>query len=162
MNLWRAFTDHGMRPQIYESLAKECQTEREKLKVLLQRVAAERVDCIENLDAALQVLSEIGDHFMECVPEQQRAILLQMVERVIVTAEGQVRQIEWKPPFSYIQQLRDNKTGGQEKLKTVRKARTSGVSAGSLYGSLGGLGGIRTHDTGFLNLVSWVRFPPGP
>ena len=145
MNLWRAFTDHGMRPQIYESLAKECQAEREKLKALLQRVVAERVDCVENLDAALQVLSEIGDHFMECVPEQQRAILLQMVERVIVTAEGQVRQIEWKPPFSYIQQLRDNKTGGQEKLKTARKARTSVVSAGSLQSSFGGLGGLRGH-----------------
>jgi len=75
LNLWRAFTDHGMRPQIYEALAKECQAEREQLKILIRRMEAEREDCVDNLDAALQVLAEIGSHFMKCAPQQQRAIL---------------------------------------------------------------------------------------
>ena len=144
LNLRRAFTDHGMRPQIYEQLTKECQQEREKLGMLLQRVAAEQADSIANLDAALQVLTEIGEHYMKCAPEQQRAILLQMVERVILTAEGQVRQIEWKPPFCYIQRLKDGETSGQEPSKKSKKAKTSRVAAGSLPGSFGAPIGIRT------------------
>ena len=144
LNLWRAFTDHGMRPQIYEKLTRECQDERDKLKILLQRVEVEQKEAIANLDAALQVLSEIGEHYVKCVPEQQRAILLQMVERVIVTAEGQVRRIEWKSPFCYIQRLKDGTTGGQETSKKARKAKTSRDTAGPLPGSFGAPMGIRT------------------
>ena len=138
LNLWRAFTDHGMRPQIYEQLTRECEEERENLTVLLKHVEAEQGDSIENLDAALHVLAEIGERYVNCVAEQQRAILLQMVERVILTAEGQVRRIEWKPPFCYIQGLKDGSTnGGQDTSKKARKSKTSRVAAGSLSRSFG-------------------------
>jgi len=138
LNLWRAFTDHGMRPQIYERLTKECVEEREKLKVLLARMETERGDFIANLDAALQVLAEIGERYAKCAQEQQRAILLQMVERVILTAEGRIRQVEWKPPFCYIQSLQDDhSSGGQDASKKARKGKTSRVAAGSLPSSLG-------------------------
>ena len=70
-----------------------------------------------------------------------------MVERVIVTGEGQVRQLEWKPPFSYMQQRRDNQMGGQDTSKTTTKARTSAVSAGSIPGSFGGPGGIQSEPS---------------
>jgi hypothetical protein len=64
-----------------------------------------------------------------------------MVERVILTAEGQVQQIEWKPPFSYIQGLKDGHWGGQgkSKLKKAKKERTSNpkMDAGSLPSAFG-------------------------
>jgi len=144
LNLWRAFTDHGMRPQIYERLTKECIEEREKLKVLLDRMETERGDFIANLDAALQVLAEIGERYTKCALEQQRAILLQMVERVILTAEGRIRRIEWKPPFCYIQSLQDdNQNGGADASKKAKKGKTSRVAAGSLPTSFGAPIGAR-------------------
>ena len=144
LNLWRAFTDHGMRPQIYESLAIECQEEREKLKALLQSIEIEQKDSIESLDAALHILTEIADSFVKCAQEQQRAILLQMVERVIITAEGQVQRIEWKPPFCYIQHLQNDESGGRDTLKMAEKAKTAKGITGSLHITFGGPSRIRT------------------
>ena len=135
-------------PQIYERLTKECIEEREKLKVLLERMETEQGDFIENLDAALQVLAEIGERYTKCVLEQQRAILLQMVERVILTAEGRIRQIEWKLPFCYIQSLQDdNQNDGQNASKKTKKGKTSRVAAGSLPSSFGALTGLLRHKT---------------
>jgi hypothetical protein len=43
--------------------------------VLLERLAMEQKDNIENLDAALQVLAEIDERYVKCTPELQRATL---------------------------------------------------------------------------------------
>ncbi len=90
VNLWGAFTNHGMRPQIYEQLTREVREERDKVEILLERLKAEQEHSIADLDAASQVLAEIGERYVKCSPDLQRAVLLQMVERVILTAEGQV------------------------------------------------------------------------
>jgi len=146
LNLWRAFTDHGMRPLIYEQLAKECQEERDKLTALMEALQAERAEQIENLDAALRIVAEIGSRFDKKSNEQQRAILLQMVERVVINPEGQMVRVEWKAPFSYLKGLNQDDTSGEKKnLKTARKAKTSGVSAGSLPVSLSAPIGLSRH-----------------
>jgi DNA invertase Pin-like site-specific DNA recombinase len=133
LNSWRAFTEHGMRPQLYENIAKECEQDRQKLDMLLHALKAERNEQIANLDAALNVVSEIGERFDKCTDEQQRAILLQMVERVVINPEGMVVRVEWKAPFSYLRGLiRNNTDSGKKKPKMARNAKTSGVSAGSL------------------------------
>jgi hypothetical protein len=67
-----------------------------------------------------------------------------MVEQVILTADGQVERIEWKPPFSYIQGLKDAQEGGRGTAGQPENERTSGESAGSLPGTSGGPGRIRT------------------
>lgn len=144
LNLWRAFTEHGMRPQFYESLAKECQQERAKIQMLIQQLAAEQETSVSNLDAALQVLAEIGVRYIQCAPSQQRAILLQMVERVILTAEGLISRIEWKPPFCYIQSLRDGAKQDSQPGKKAGKKKTSKGVAGSLSNSFGDPTGTRT------------------
>ena len=136
LNLWRAFTDHGMRASIYEQLTKECQEERDKLDILMEVLKAERAEQIEDLDAALTVIAEIGLRFDKKTSERQRAILLQMVERVIIDSEGRVQRIEWKAPFSYLTRLTNDDAGSQKKNiqngKSAKNVKTSGVSAGSL------------------------------
>src|SRR5690349_5285675 len=79
LNLWRAFTEHGMRPQIYEFLTGECEEERQRLKSLSPQLELEKSDCIENLDSALKVISEIAERIAKYTPDQQRAILLQVI-----------------------------------------------------------------------------------
>jgi hypothetical protein len=41
LNLWRAFTDHGMRPEIYEKLTREIRDKRDKVEVRLDRLGHE-------------------------------------------------------------------------------------------------------------------------
>ncbi len=147
LNLWRAFTDHGMRPQFYERLAKECQAEREKLDGLIEALEAERGEQIANLDAALKIIAEIGDRFDKCTADQQRAILLQMVERVVINPVGTIVRVAWKAPFSYLTELSHDSASGEQKTKRARKARTSGVFAGSLQVSLSAPIGSPGHET---------------
>jgi hypothetical protein len=137
LNLWRAFTGHGMRPQIYEKLTRECQDERKKLEMLVRSLKEERSNQLASLDAALAVITGIGERFDKCTPEQQRAILLQMVERVVINPEGKLVRVDWKAPFSYLIGLNQGNTSSRKKTtKTARNAKTSGVSAGPLQNPL--------------------------
>ena len=150
LNLWRAFTDHGMRANIYETLAKECQEERERLDAMVTTLEDEEADHITNLDAALNVITQIGDRFTQCTPEQQRAILLQMVERVVINRAGRIKQIEWKPPFCYLTKIAEPTDGNsQGKTKKQKDVTTATSFPGSFYVTPLAPGGNRTHDARF-------------
>jgi DNA invertase Pin-like site-specific DNA recombinase len=135
LNLWRAFTDHGMRPQIYESLTRECNEERLRVEEMLRRLEEEQGDYIGNLDAALAIISQIGEKFAKCTEVQQRAILLQMVERVIVDAEGWIKRLELKPPFHYLIELgrQGGRKGENSSRKWAKKPMISEEKNGSIY-----------------------------
>ena len=126
-----------MRANSYEQLTKECQEERDKLDILMEVLKAERAEQIEDLDAALTVIAEIGLRFDKKTSERQRAILLQMVERVVINSEGRVQRIEWKAPFRYLTRLTNDDAGSQKKNiqngKQAKNVKTSGVSAGSTF-----------------------------
>jgi hypothetical protein len=128
-----------MRPRIYESLTKECNEERLRVEELLRRLDEEHGDHVANLDAALKIISQIGEKFEKCTEVQQRAILLQMVERVIVDSEGQIKRLELKPPFHYLAELKRQKCdGGGKPDKTAKKQIVSDENTGSIYVPLGG------------------------
>lgn len=149
LNLWRAFTEHGMRAPVFESLTQECNEERQRLESLITKLDTEKNDYVANLDAALEVISQIGECFEKCTPEQQRAILLQMVERVVIDAEGQVTRLVLKPPFSYLDELKRQSGGGAKKQPKAKSPIVDGKDTGSLEIRFGGLGRNRTDDTRF-------------
>ena len=127
LNLWRAFTDHGMRGNIYETLTRECQEERARLDAMSKGLKEEEADHVTNLDAALTVISQIGDRFSKCTVEQQRAILLQMVERVVINRAGRIKHIEWKSPFCYLTLIAGSPNGTLK--PTAKKQKNAGLVA---------------------------------
>ncbi len=76
LNLWRAFTELGMNANFYEALSKEYQEERKQLDTLIAKLDSEDSTHLIDLDAALNLVAQIGDRFPRCTPEQQRAIPL--------------------------------------------------------------------------------------
>ena len=134
LNLWRAFTELGMNADFYEALSKEYHEERERLEALINNLAADDNNHITDLDAALNVIAQIGDLFSKCTPDQQRAILLQMVERVIINRAGRIKTIEWKPPFCYLTQIAEPTDGNlQSKAQKQKDVATTTSPAGSLH-----------------------------
>jgi hypothetical protein len=120
-----------MRPQIYEGLTKEIIEERQRVELLLHNLNAEIKSQVNDLDAALHILSQIADLFPNRTPQQQRAILLQMVERVVINGEGRILRLELKPPFSYLTTLA---TGGSNNAREkTRRTKTSGKADCSLH-----------------------------
>ena len=100
LNLWQAFTEHGMRPQIYQRLAREYDDERRRIERTIQAIQQDRKEFVANLDAALAIIAEIADRYVLHTPERQRDILKQMVSRVVINPEGRIIRIELKPPFT--------------------------------------------------------------
>jgi hypothetical protein len=139
INLWRAFTEHGMRPQIYEQLAREYEDERQRITAAIDLISKESGEVIDNLDAALAVISEIADRYAEHTPQRQRDILKQMVKRVVIDPEGRIIRMELKPPFNYLDTLakggQNGKRGKGSSAGTKRTSKTA-VSTRRKAGSL--------------------------
>src|SRR5690606_24665097 len=122
LNLWRAFTDHGMRPQVYEQLAREYQAERERIAFALKTLQQENREYIANLDAALQVIAEIQARYMQQDVPTQRAILRHVVGKVVIDEQGRIIRLELQPPFTYLRAL----AGENGRPRRKREKRSSG------------------------------------
>ncbi len=132
INLWRGFTEHGMRPQVFEKLSREYEDERQRITAAIDLIHQEQGDVVDNLDAALTVISEIADRYAEHTPARQRDILKQMVKRVVINPEGRIIRMELKPPFNYLDTLaKGGPHGGRGGGPSPETKRTS-LGAGSL------------------------------
>jgi DNA invertase Pin-like site-specific DNA recombinase len=146
INLWRAFTEHGMRPQIYEQLSREYEDERQRITAAIDLISKESGEVVDNLDAALTVISEIADRYAEHTPQRQRDILKQMVKRVVIDPEGRIIRMELKPPFNYLDTLaKGGQNGTRGKGPSAGTKRTS-TQAGSLQIKRSDPGRIRTFN----------------
>ena len=103
-------------------------------------------EVIDNLDAALAVISEIADRYAEHTPQRQRDILMQMVKRVVIDPEGRIIRMELKPPFNYLDTLaKGGQNGKRGKGSTAGTKRTS-TQAGSLHITQSDPGRTRTFN----------------
>lgn len=145
VNMWRAFTEHGMRPEVYEKLAREYREERERLEqgLVLQQQASHEV--IEDLEAALQVISTLADIYPLHPADRQRAILKQLVNRIVISTTGQMIRIELKAPFEYLHQLNRAAQQSSGRQRSGNMKRTS-QKTGSFQLTSGDPGKIRTYD----------------
>ncbi|MCA9892192.1 MAG: recombinase family protein [Anaerolineae bacterium] len=122
LNLWRAYTRHGMHNDVYVKLAQEVQSERERIENALQSIHQESSSRIEDLDMALEILSQIGDRYARLDRETQREVLRKLVSKVIVDESGKVNRLELLPPFVYLTAIAE---GGQSPMAQVMMPESS-------------------------------------
>lgn len=146
INLWRAFTEHGMRAQVYEKLSREYEDERKRIAAAIEFIKQENGEVVENLDAAVAVIAEIADRYAEHTPQRQRDILKQMVKRVFIDPEGRIIRIELKPPFNYLETLAKGGTDGARGSSSPREKKRANSKAGSFQIIQSDPGKIRTYD----------------
>ncbi len=60
---------------------------------------------IDNLDAALHIISKIGVLYHQLERPQQKKLLREVIDRIVVDAEGNVLRIDLLPPFAYLHDL---------------------------------------------------------
>ncbi len=117
LNLWRAFTEHGMQAEMYQQLAREYQDEQKRIQFALNQINQENREYIANLDAALAVIAQIGERFGKQIVTRQRDILRQVVGKVVINPGGNVLRLELIPPFTYLRELADGGNGSKHKAK---------------------------------------------
>lgn len=102
----RLFASGKITETVWDSLWAEWQDRRYKLRQSLETVKQEQEFHINNLDTALEIIAKIGLLYNSLERSDKKELLRQVVERVIVNAEGTVR-LELRTPFAYLKDLTD-------------------------------------------------------
>lgn len=102
----RLFAAGKITDAVWENLWAEWQDRRYRLRQRLETVKQEQEFHINNLDAALGIIAKIRVLYNSLKRSDQKELLRQVVERVIVNAEGIVK-LELRFPFAYLKDLTD-------------------------------------------------------
>jgi hypothetical protein len=105
----------------------EWQDRRRTLQLNLEALQQKREYHIANLDAALTVIAKVGILYGKLERSDQKDLLRQMIERVVVNPEGMIVRLELLPPFSYLRHVteRVQNSGGSA---VEGKTKTSAVA----------------------------------
>jgi len=135
----RLFAAGKITEKVWDGLWREWQDRRHMLRE--NQEAAERSSAyhLDNLDAALHIISKIGVLYHQLERSQQKKLLHKVIERIVVDAEGTVLRIELQPPFAY---LHDLTCRAQQAAETEAEKTKTSAKAGSCSNSTA-LGGPR-------------------
>lgn len=106
---------------IWDSLWREWQDRRNQLRRSLNALQERQQTHIENLDMALQVISNVGIVYNELSRDDKRELLRQMIERVIVDSSGNAK-LKLRTPFTYLYDISDQIRGINEESKSSRES----------------------------------------
>jgi site-specific DNA recombinase len=110
---------------IWDSLWREWQDRRNLLRSILDSLQERQQTHIENLDMALQVISNIGIVYNSLSRDDKRELLRQMVERVIVDSAGNAK-LELRTPFAYLHDISDQiRNSGEDFENTPTNTKTA-------------------------------------
>ena len=91
----------------WKNLWAEWQDKRQKLRMNLELLDQRCETYINDLDDALTIIEKLGILYETLSQSDQRELLRNVVERVVVNTEGAIDRVEYLPPFAYLQAVRD-------------------------------------------------------
>ncbi len=129
---------------VWDGLWKEWQDCRNRLHQTLESLDRGGAFHIDNLDAALQMITKIGTLYNGLQQQDQKELLRQMVERVVVNHEGNML-LELRSPFAYLKDLTDEVRGsrGKRRRKTKTRGEDAPTGSRSIENLSGGPEGLR-------------------
>lgn len=101
----RLFAAGKITERVWDNLWAEWQDRRRTLQINLEALQKKREYHIANLDAALTIIAKVGILYSKLERSDQKDLLRQMVERVVVNPEGKIIRLELLPPFSYLRHV---------------------------------------------------------
>jgi site-specific DNA recombinase len=152
---------------IWDSLWREWQDRRNKIRGILDSVQQHQETHIKNLDAALSIIAQVGIVYNSLERSDQKELLRQMVERVVVNPAGKAK-VELRAPFAYLSDISNQVRGsgavsgcedGSETQTGSESAAGSGNTQCSDWVLFCGENRIRTCDT---RLPLYNRLAGGP
>jgi hypothetical protein len=114
---------------VWDGLWREWQDRRQTLRYNLEALERQHEYHIDNLDAALHIISRIGVLHHQLDRKQQKKLLLEIIERIVVDVEGAIVRIDLLPPFAYLHDL--SRRTQQAAEDEAKKTKTSPITAGS-------------------------------
>ncbi len=139
----RLYASGKFTEQVWDNLWTEWQDRRRRLRQTLESIETSNAMHIANLDAAITVIAKAGVLYGKLERSDQRKLLREMVDRVVVSPEGTILRMELLPPFAYLKEVIDRVREG---VGVEAQTKTS-LSAGqcSSYFSSGTPSRTRTY-----------------
>ncbi|MDX1993605.1 MAG: hypothetical protein SF029_14550, partial [bacterium] len=127
---------------VWNSLWEEWQDRRRAIRERLEGLEHKIDTHIEHLDQALTIVAKVGVLFEEMARSEQKALLREMVERVIIDPDGTVLRLELLPPFAYLHRL-TQQVKGKHNGRTTKTSSAGSAGSCSMVVSSGGPEGRR-------------------
>ncbi len=125
----RLFATGKISEAIWNNLWAEWQDRRRQLTHALETLSQEREIHINNLDAALEIIANIGVLYNHLKRSDQKELLRHVVERIVVNPEGMIH-LELRSPFAYLKDLTDAVREAQDRsAREIEKKVGGEVSA---------------------------------
>ena len=123
--MMRLYATGKITETVWDNLWAEWKDRKHKLHRSFEILEQEQEMHIINLDAALEIIAKIGVLYNNLERGDQKELLRQVIERVVVNAEGRIR-LELRTPFVYLKDLTDEirsvsrREGRRSEMKTCR------------------------------------------
>jgi hypothetical protein len=114
----RLFAAGRVTEEIWNHLWSEWQDRRQQLIGRRESLGRQQAYHIGNLDAALHIISKIGVLYGGLDEPQKRQLLREIIERVVVNADGEILRMELLAPFTYLTKL-------SQKLQVIEVGKNS-------------------------------------
>lgn len=118
---------------VWDNLWREWQDKRNQIRLTLDGLQQKHQTHITNLDFALQIISQVGVVYNVLERSNQKELLRQMVERVIVDLHGNVR-LELRAPFAYLTDIAAQVEGLTVRSSGLENTKTSKLASAGLCG----------------------------
>jgi DNA invertase Pin-like site-specific DNA recombinase len=129
VRMMRLYAAGKVTESLWDSQWQEWQDRRASIRHSLDGLETQQQIHIENLDAALKIIAQVGIVYNRLDCSDQKELLRHMVERVIVDPAGNIR-LELRAPFAYLRDISDEVRGAGKSSGKGKKAKTARNSSG--------------------------------
>ena len=160
----RLYASGVVTEETWHGLWSEWQDKRQRLKGGLALLDQRCEIYISDLDDALNIIAKLGILY-ETLPQQdQKELLRNVVERVVLNPEGKVVRVDWLPPFAYLQEISEKVSCDRSASENLAENQTSSPEAGCSSG-VRDCGHYKTQSEHSVNLnrktlfLKFIAFP---
>lgn len=121
----RLYASGKITDTIWDALWEEWQDKRRTLQGNLAGLNQQQESHIANLDTALTIIAKVGILYHNLQRSNQKAVLREMVDKIVVDGAGNIVRLELLPPFAYLKQLADRVKGETNSEDGLRNKNNS-------------------------------------
>lgn len=134
VRMMRLYAAGKVTESLWDIQWQEWQDRRSRIRMSLEVLEGQQQVYIENLDAALKIIAQVGVVYNRLERSDQKELLRYIVERVIVDPVEKIR-LELRARFAYLQDITDQVRNDASAINKDKKAKTSRNSSGLGSGS---------------------------
>ncbi len=113
----------------WRNLWAEWQDKRHKLRASLELLDQKCESYIDDLDDALTIIAKLGILYETLPRSNQKELLRNVVERVVVNHESEIVRVDLLPPFAYLRDVCEKVSGGEGTAENPARIETGGCDA---------------------------------